>query len=48
MLDEITYNLNRTGIKAKAKFGEKIDNIIDDVKKLSDEDTTILGIFRKG
>lgn len=46
-LDKIKYSLNRTGIKADPEFGEKIDSIIDDIKKLSEKDSLILGIFQK-
>jgi len=47
VLDKANYELDRTGIKFNGTFGEKINSIIDDIKKVEEDDKNILGLFEK-
>jgi hypothetical protein len=47
LLDEIIYSLDSSSFLAKATFGEKIFNIIDDIKKIKDDTNNIFNIFEK-
>jgi len=46
-LDKANYELDRTGIKFNGSFGENIETIIDDLKKVENENKNILGLFEK-
>lgn len=46
-LDKAEYELNRNGITFSGVFGEKIDTVLDDIKKLEEDDQNILGLFQK-
>jgi len=46
-LDKANYELYRTGIKFNGSFGENIETIIDDLKKVENENKNILGLFEK-
>jgi hypothetical protein len=48
ILDKIKYKLDRSKLLADATFGEKIDTILDGIKKIKKENENIFDIFEKG
>ena len=46
-IDEIVYSLEKGNMKAKAVFGDKTANIVDDIKKIDDKTVDLASIFEK-
>lgn len=47
ILDKITYRLDKNTLLADADFGDKIENIIDDIKSIKDGQDNLYNIFQR-
>lgn len=47
LLNEINYELDKNTLLASADFGDKLDNILDDIKKIKDGQNNLYNIFQR-